>query len=61
MAGQDALSGNHTLEVIRIRFPADENDRMALVRTLDGVIGAEHDLAHRSARARVQSARHHLK
>ena len=61
MAGQDALSGNHTLEVIRIRFPAHENDRMALVRTLDGVIGAEHDLTHRSARARVQSARQHLK
>ena len=46
MAGQDALGGDHALQVVGVGLPADQNDLVALGGTRDGVITREHDLAH---------------
>ena len=47
VAGQDALGGDHALQVVGVGLPADQNDLVALVGARDGVITREHDLAHR--------------
>ena len=56
MAGQDALGGDHALQVIGVGLPADQNDLVALVGARDGVITREHDLAHGGTRAGVKAA-----
>ena len=60
MAGQDALRGDHALEVVRVRLPAHKDDLAPLGRAGDGVIGAEDDLADGRPGARVQAAREHI-
>ena len=55
MARQDALGGDHTLQVIGVGLPADQNDLMALGRTRDGVIAREHDLTHGGTGAGVKA------
>ena len=56
MARQDTLGGDHSLKVVGVGLPADQNDLMALGRTRDGVIAREHDLAHGGTRAGVKAA-----
>lgn len=56
MAGQDALGGDHALQVVGVGLPADQNDLVALVGARDGVITREHDLAHGGTRAGVKAA-----
>ena len=56
MACQDTLGGNHTLQVVGVGLPADQNDLMALGRTRNGIIAREHDLAHGGTGAGVKAA-----
>ena len=56
VAGQDALGGNHTFQVVGVGLPANQNDLVALGGTCDGVITREHDLAHGGTRAGVKAA-----
>ena len=56
VAGQDTLGGDHTLQVVGVGLPADQNDLMALGRTRDGVIAREHDLAHGGTGTGVKAA-----
>ena len=56
MARQDTLGGDHSLKVVGVGLPADQNDLMALGRTRDGVIAREHDLAHGGTGAGVKAA-----
>ena len=56
MARQDTLGGDHTLQVVGVGLPADQNDLMALGRTRDGVIAREHDLAHGGTGTGVKAA-----
>ena len=56
VAGQDALGGDHALQVVGVGLPADQNDLVALGGTRDGVITREHDLAHGGTRAGVKAA-----
>lgn len=56
MARQDALGGDHTLQVIGVGLPADQNDLVALGGTRDGVVTREHDLAHGGTGAGVKAA-----
>ena len=55
MARQDTLGGDHTLQVVGVGLPADQNDLMALGRTRDGVVTREHDLAHGGTGAGVKA------
>lgn len=55
VAGQDALGGNHALQVVGVGLPTDQDNLMALVRARDGVIAREHDLAHGGAGAGVEA------
>ena len=55
MAGQDALGGDHALQVVGVGLPADQNDLVALGGTRDGVITREHDLAHGGTGAGVKT------
>ena len=56
VAGQDALGGYHALQVVGVGLPADQDDLVALVRTRNGVIAREHDLAHGSTGTGVKAA-----
>ena len=56
VARQDTLGGDHTLQVVGVGLPADQNDLMALGRTRDGVIAREHNLAHGGTGAGVKAA-----
>ena len=56
VAGQDALGGNHTLQVVGVGLPANQNDLVALVGARDGIVAREHDLAHGGTRAGVKTA-----
>ena len=56
VTGQDALGGDHTLQVVGVGLPADQNDLMALGRTRDGIIAREHDLAHGGTGTGVKAA-----
>ena len=47
----------HAVNVVRHGLAADENDRLALPRPLDGVVGREHDLAAGRAGRRRQPLR----
>ena len=60
VARQDALGGNHALEVVGVGLPTDQDNLMVLVRTRDGVIAREHDLAHGGAGAGVEASRQSL-
>ena len=53
---QDTLGGDHTLQVVGVGLPADQNDLMALGGTRDGVIAREHDLAHGGTGTGVKAA-----
>ena len=56
VAREDALCGNHALEVIGIGFPANEDARLARLCARDGIIGREDDLAHGGAGACIEAA-----
>ena len=56
VAGQDALGGDHALQVVGVGLPTNQNDLVALVGARDGVIAREHDLAHGGTGAGVQTA-----
>ena len=56
VAGQDALGGDHALQVVGVGLPANQNDFMPLGGTCNGVIAREHDLAHGGTGAGVQTA-----
>ena len=56
VAGQDALGGDHALQVVGVGLPTDQDNLMTLVCARDGVIAREHDLAHGGAGAGVQTA-----
>ena len=56
MARQDTLGGDHTLQVVGVGLPTDQNDLMALGRTRNGVIAREHDLAHGGTGTGVKAA-----
>ncbi len=57
MRGQNALRGNHAVQVIGGSLPTHENDLAALGRGLFGSIGGEHDLADGRTRTRIQTLR----
>ena len=56
VAGQDALGGNHALQIVGVGLPANQNDLAALVGARDGIVAREHDLAHGGTRAGVKTA-----
>ncbi len=56
VAGQDALGGDHALQVIGVGLPTNQNDLVTLVGARDGVIAREHDLAHGGTGAGVKTA-----
>ena len=56
VARQDALGGNHALQVVGVGLPADQDDLVALGGTRDSVIAREHDLAHGGTGAGVEAA-----
>ena len=60
VARQDALGGNHALQVVGVGLPADQDDLVALRRACDGVIAREHDLAHGGTGAGVKTGRKSL-
>ena len=60
VARQDALGGNHALQVVGVGLPADQDDLVTLGRARDGVVAREHDLAHGGAGAGVQTGRERL-
>ena len=55
VAGQDALGGDHALEVVRRGLPAHEDAGLVLVGAVDGLLGGEDDLAHGGARGGVHA------
>ena len=55
VAGQDALGGDHALQVVGVGLPTDQDNLMTLVCARDGVIAREHDLAHGGAGAGVEA------
>jgi hypothetical protein len=58
--GEDSLRGEHPVDVVRRRLPADENDALAVRAALGGRVRVEHDLARGRARRRVQALRRDL-
>ena len=56
VAGQDALGGDHALQVVGVGLPTNQNDLVALVGARDGVITREHNLTHGGSGAGVQTA-----
>ena len=56
VAGQDALGGDHALQVIGVGLPANQDNLVTLVGARDGVIAREHDLAHGGTGAGVKTA-----
>lgn len=60
VARQDALGGNHALQVVRVGLPTDQDDLVALGGTRDGVVAREHDLAHGGTGAGVKTGRERL-
>ena len=56
VAGQDALGGDHALQVVGVGLPTNQNDLVTLVGARDGIVAREHDLAHSGTRAGVQTA-----
>ena len=56
VTGQDALGGDHALQVIGVGLPTNQNDLVTLVGERDGVIAREHDLAHGGTGAGVKTA-----
>ena len=56
-AGQDALRGDHAVEVVGRRLAAHEDHLLAPLRRAPRLVGGEHDLADRRAGRRVQALR----
>ena len=57
---EDPLRGDHPVDVVRGRLPADEDDVVAVRAALGGRVGVEHDLPGRGAGRRVQALRDHV-
>ena len=53
--GQNALRGDHAFDVLRRGLQANQNDLVALLGPLLGVLSGEYDLAARSARGRGEA------
>jgi hypothetical protein len=53
--GDDPLRDGHAVEVVRRGLDADEDDLLAPVDPLDGVVGVEHGPTHRRAGRGVES------
>ena len=60
MGGQDSLCGDHPVDVVGGRLPADEDHVLAGSGSLGGRVRVEHDLPGRRARRCVQALRHDL-
>ena len=60
MRGEDALGGDHPVDVVRRRLPADEDDVFAVLGPLDCRVGVEHGLAGRGSGRRVETGRSDL-
>ena len=56
VAGQNALGGDHALQVVGVGLPTNQNDLVALVGARDGVVAREHDLAHGGTGAGIKTA-----
>ena len=56
VAGQDALGGDHALQVVGVGLPTTQNDLATLGGTRDGVVAREHDLAHGGTGAGIKTA-----
>ena len=56
VAGQDALGGDHALQVVGVGLPTNQNNLVALVGARDGVVAREHDLAHGGTGAGIKTA-----
>ncbi len=58
--GQDALGGDHAVEVVGVGLPPDEDDLLARPRPLDGGVRVEDGLAHgRTGRSGDAAAQQH--
>ena len=60
MARQDALSGDHALEVIGVRLPAHKDCGAPGFMNGNGVVGGKDNLTHGGSGARVEAARKHV-
>ena len=56
VAGQDALGGDHALQVVGVGLPTNQNDLVTLGGTRDSVVAREHDLAHGGTGAGIKTA-----
>ena len=56
VAGQDALGGDHALQVVGVGLPTNQNDLVTLVGARDSVVAREHDLAHGGTGAGIKTA-----
>ena len=57
--GQNALRHEHAVDVVGHRLPPNQDDLLALLRPLDGVVGRKHHLAAgRAGRGRQPFGRH---
>src|SRR4029077_15362896 len=54
-AGQDALGGDHAVQVVRVGLPADQDHLLALAGQLDRAGRVEDDLADRGTRRRADA------
>ena len=59
--GEDALGGLHAGDVLGRGLKTDENDLLAALLPLDGVVGVEDDLAAGSARAGAEALAHRVR
>ena len=55
-AGQDALRGDHAVQVVRVGLPAHQDDLLPRPVPLHRGVGVEHRLAHRRTRGRGDPA-----
>jgi hypothetical protein len=52
---EDSLGGDHPVDVVRGRLPADEDHVVAVRTALGGGVGVEHDLPGGGSRRRIQA------
>ena len=60
VAGQNAFSGNHAWQVVRVGFPANQHALATFGGSLHGIFRAKDSLAHCSARACVKASGQHF-
>src|SRR5262249_62112105 len=56
-AGEDAAGGDHAVQVVGVGLPADQDDVLPRLGTLDGPGGVEHGLADGGTGGRAEPGR----